>query len=328
MLPRNSADYRTILWVLIAPALVATQYVRPDLVPILGWFSAYFALACGVIAHNHNHCPTFKNKTMNQAFANWISIFYGYPTFGWIPTHNLNHHKFVNREGDATITWRFTNSHNLFVAVTYFFVSSYYQSAPISQFIKDAKAKNKKLYRKIITQYVIWAGAHLGMLALGIALYGVGKGFYVWGFSMGLPALFSLWTIMLFNYDQHVHTDPFSEHDHSRSFVSPTLNFLLFNNGYHLVHHEHPGAHWTKLPELHAQVESKIHPSLVLKSLWWYWAKQYLLAPFFPSLGTVQIGPGPMHPPTGEKGGGSFDLSQASKDDADDAPAVSPALVS
>ena len=45
MLPRNSADYRTILWVLIAPALVATQYVRPDLVPILGWFSAYFALA-------------------------------------------------------------------------------------------------------------------------------------------------------------------------------------------------------------------------------------------------------------------------------------------
>jgi hypothetical protein len=41
---------------------------------------------------------------------------------------------------------------------------------------------------------------------------------------------------MLFNYEQHVHTDPFSKHDHSRNFVSPTLNFLLFNNGFHAAH--------------------------------------------------------------------------------------------
>ena len=54
----------------------------------------------------------------NQIFGNWISIFYGYPTFAWIPTHNLNHHKYVNRAGDATITWRYTNRHNLLVALT------------------------------------------------------------------------------------------------------------------------------------------------------------------------------------------------------------------
>ena len=42
---------------------------------------------------------------------------------------------------------------------------------------------------------------------------------------------------MLFNYDQHAHANPFSEYDHSRSFTSPILNFLLFNNGYHFVHH-------------------------------------------------------------------------------------------
>ena len=46
-----------------------------------------------------------------------------------------------------------------------------------------------------------------------------------------VPALFALWTIMFFNYIQHVHTDPWSEHNHSRSLVSPLLNFLLFNNG-------------------------------------------------------------------------------------------------
>ncbi len=99
MRPRNAADYRTLLWVIIAPALVAVQFARPELVKYLWWVSAYFALACGVIAHNHNHCPTFKGKLQNQIFGNWISIFYGYPTFAWIPTHNLNHHKYVNRAG-------------------------------------------------------------------------------------------------------------------------------------------------------------------------------------------------------------------------------------
>ncbi len=52
---------------------------------------------------------------------------------------------------------------------------------------------------------------------------------------------------MLFNYDQHVHTDPWSKHNHSRSWDGKLLNFLLFNNGYHLAHHENPATHWSKL---------------------------------------------------------------------------------
>jgi beta-carotene hydroxylase len=294
---RNPADRRTILWTLIAPALVAVHYAFPDASFYLLPVSCYFALACGIIAHNHNHCPTFKNKRTNQLFGTWISLFYGYPTFAWIPTHNLNHHRFVNREGDATITWRFTNSHNVLVALTYFFVSSYYQSGPINGFIRNARLNNRPLFRHIMTQYTVWIGSYVAMLGLAIALHGAGRGLLVFLYAIGIPALFSLFTIMLFNYDQHVHADPFSEHDHSRSFTSPLLNYLLFNNGYHLAHHEHPGAHWTKLPALHREVEALIHPSLVQRSLWWYWFKQYVLTPFVPSLGSVQLGPGPMNPP-------------------------------
>ncbi len=297
MLPKNPADYRTLLWALLAPTLVGLQFARPDWVPYLSGLSFYFALACGVIAHNHNHCPTFRDKRANHLFGTWISLWYGYPTFAWIPTHNLNHHRFVNREGDATITWRFTNSHNVLVAATYFFVSSYYQSGPINEYIKTARQKNPELFARIISQYVVWAGGYLALFGLAVYLHGFGTGLYVFGFAIGLPALFSLWTIMLFNYDQHAHADPFSEHDHSRSFTSPVLNFLLFNNGYHSAHHERPGAHWTELPALHRELAPHIHPSLNQKSVWWYWFKQYALAPFFPSLGTVQLGRGPMNPP-------------------------------
>jgi beta-carotene hydroxylase len=294
---KNPADRRTILWVLLAPVFVALQYARPELIPYLCPVSCYFALACGVIAHNHNHHQTFKAKGANRWFSIWLSLFYGYPTFAWVPTHNLNHHKFVNREGDATITWRFTNSHNALVAITYFFVSSYYQSKPINDYIANAKAKNPALYRQILLQYACWIGTYVVMFLLAVSLYGWGQGFYVFGLSIGLPAFFALWTIMLFNYDQHVHTNPFSEYDHSRSFTSWAVNFFLFNNGYHLAHHDNPGVHWSKLEAIHNELAPHVHPSLNQKSLAWYWFKQYALAPFFPSLGTVQLGPGPMNPP-------------------------------
>jgi beta-carotene hydroxylase len=300
MRPRFSADYRTLLWVFIAAALVAVQFARPDLVKWLWLPSCYFALSCGVIAHNHNHCPTFASKGMNQLFGNVISIFYGYPVFAWIPTHNLNHHKFVNRAGDATITWRFTNKHTFLVAASYFFVSSYYQGYPIRAFINKARAQNPALYRRIILQYVVWGGSHALLLTTALLLHGLRTGLFVYVFACLIPAFFALWTIMLFNYEQHVHTDPWSEHNHSRSWIGKPLNFFLFNNGYHAAHHENPGTHWSKLAELHRELEPKIHPALITKNLWWYWIKQYALAPLFPSLGSVQIGRAPFEPPVGE----------------------------
>lgn len=304
---RYRADYRTLLWMLIlAPGFVALQYARPELLPYLSWVSFYFAISASTIAHNHQHCPTFENKTLNTLFSYWISIIYGFPTFAWIPTHNLNHHKFVNKPGDATITWRFTNSHNYLVAASYFFVSSFYQSGPIKEFLAKAKEKNPERYWIYMSQYAVVVLAHLGLLALAISLHGLKLGLTVYAFTMLLPAIVSLWTVMTFNYDQHVHTDPWSKYNHSRNFVSPLLNFLLFNNGYHTVHHENAGRHWSLARAEHEKIQAFIEPSLKQPSMWFYWFKQYILAPFFPALGTKQIGRAPWD--TGDQ---KLDLSTA-----------------
>jgi beta-carotene hydroxylase len=298
---RFIADVRTLVWaLLLTPTCVALQFARPDWVPYLCWISCYFALSCGVIAHNHNHCPTFEGKRANGWFGNWLSVFYGYPTFAWIPTHNLNHHKLVNRAGDATITWRYTNKHNLLVAATYFFVSSYFQAGPINSFIRKAREKNPELYRRIVLQYVFWLGSHVGLLSLAIALHGAKTGIYVWSLACLVPAVFALWTIMLFNYEQHVHADPWSRHNHSRSWQGRVVNFFLFNNGLHAAHHENAGTHWSKLREVHERLVSKIDPRLVEGSMWWYFIKQYLLAPLFPRFGSVQVGRAPFDPPDGQ----------------------------
>jgi len=298
MRPRYSADYRTLLWLLVlAPGVMLAQYLRPELIGWLTVPSLYLGVSAAVTAHNHNHCPVFASKGANALFGKWLSIFYGYPVFAWIPTHNLNHHKLVNRPGDATITWRFTNSHNIFVAATYFFVSAYYQSVPTGQFIARAKESNPKLYAMIRGQFAFWIGAHLVLIAAAVALHGVRTGLYVWFCAVFLPALFALWTVHLFNYEQHVHTDPWSKYDHSRNFVSPLLNFMLFNNGYHTAHHEDAGMHWSALPKLDAQLAARINPRLREQSVWWYWVREYFLAPFIPSLGSTQIGRAPFDTP-------------------------------
>lgn len=288
---RYKADRRTLLWMLVfSPGLVILQYVRPELVPYLCWLSFYFAISAAVIAHNHQHCPTFKDKRANTLFSYWISIIYGFPTFAWIPTHNLNHHKFVNKPGDATITWRFTNSHNYLVAASYFFVSSYYQSGPIKEFLARVKKKNPRKYLGFISQYFVVYGSHLALAALAIHLQGVRQGLWLYALTVGFPSFVALWTVMTFNYDQHAHTDPWSDYNHSRNFTGTLVNFFLFNNGLHTVHHEKADLHWSLAKEEHKKIEAYIDPSLKQRSLWWYWFKQYVLAPFVPSLGTKQLG--------------------------------------
>ncbi len=151
MLPRQRADYRSLLWALLMPINIGVMYARPELVKYMWPLSFYFAMAAGIMAHNHNHCPTFKNRRMNSFYGNWLSVFYGYPTFAWIPTHNLNHHKHLNREGDATITWRYTNRNTWWMAVSYYFTSAYWQSTPINEYIRKAKADFPRLHRQIST---------------------------------------------------------------------------------------------------------------------------------------------------------------------------------
>jgi hypothetical protein len=57
----------------------------------------------------------------------------------------------------------------------------------------------------------------------------------------------SLFAVLIFNYVQHVHADEESRYNHSRNFTG-LLNAMLFNNGYHTIHHEHPGVHWNETP--------------------------------------------------------------------------------
>jgi beta-carotene hydroxylase len=288
---RHPQDRKTLLWAFVLiPGVPALQYAFPAL---LGWLlplSLYLGFVSGAIAHNHNHSPTFRSRGLNAAFAVWLSILYGAPIFGWIPTHNQNHHRFLNGPGDATITWRYGRANRLRSVLAYFFVSNWFQAPLISDYLRKLRASNPALHRQTVVQRVAVVAAYVGMFGLAVGLHGLARGALVYLIGFGIQVVFALWSMFGINFVQHVDCDPRSKRDHSRNFVGKWHNRLMFNGGYHTAHHEQPGLHWSALPALHAELAPEIDPRLNQSSLLWFIFCNYALGAVVPRFRTTQVG--------------------------------------
>ena len=288
---RFAADVRALFWALVLfPGAAALVYAKPEWAVLLLPLSLYTGFCSGVLAHYHNHCPVFEDRRANALYSIWLSIFYGYPIFAWVPTHNMNHHKFVNGPGDATITWRYTKKDTLFSAVTYFFVSTYFQAGLIKAFIAKARAGNRRQFRQIVAQYASVLVAHVAFLGLAVHLRGLRVGLVTYLCSFGATAAMGLWGMMFINYIQHVHCDPSTDYNHSRNFVGPFANWLVFNSGYHTAHHEVAGAHWSTLPVIHQGIAHNIDPELNQPSIAGYLFRAYVIGRLSPRRLPRQVG--------------------------------------
>jgi len=206
----------------------------------------------------------------------WLTVFYGFPIFAWIPTHNKNHHRYNNREGDDSITYRVSEKNNFLTLISYPTISGYYQQKAIFVYLKEMKASNKEKYWVCISQYavlVLWIAGALLIDWQKALLFVI------------IPQQVSLFSVLIFNYVQHVHANEESEWNHSRNFTG-FLNFLLFNNGYHTIHHHKAGLHWYKVHEAHKEIEHNINPILLERSFWWYIIRSYFLSVFIPKFRT------------------------------------------
>ncbi|HXB91182.1 MAG TPA: fatty acid desaturase, partial [Puia sp.] len=218
---KHIADLKTLLYLFLVTAVLFVQWNTGFYWPLYV-FSLYLAIAVAVIAHNHNHVPMWKSAFLNHVTDNWITLFYGFPAFAWTPTHNKNHHKFNNREGDFTITYRFSEANNIFTLLSYPSISSYFQQSPVMNHLRHLRKNKKDKFVLAIIQYVV-----LGLFLI-VSLW------LNWRKSLlyiVIPQQVALFVIMLFNYIQHVHADEESDYNHSRNFVSGFTNFMMFNNG-------------------------------------------------------------------------------------------------
>jgi beta-carotene hydroxylase len=268
---RYMADVRALFWVFVLmPCALVTTYAVPGLAGWLLPVSMYLAYCAAVLAHNQNHCPVFVGRRANACYEVVLSVFYGYPTFAWIPTHNENHHKFVDRPGDVTITWRRSAHFRLRDLLGYFFVSSYHQAPLIREHMARLARTNPRRLWLVRLQYLAVFGGHAGLLALAVALHGAPRGAWVYASALGIPAFGALWGVMMTSYTQHVECDGASLWNHSRNFVSPWMNWFVFDNGFHTVHHRRPGLHWSLLRKEHEKIAAQIEPRLKQGTLFGY----------------------------------------------------------
>ncbi|MBE0538859.1 MAG: fatty acid desaturase [Ignavibacterium sp.] len=273
---KNKADVKSLIYIFITTILFIVQWGWIGVNSFIYTWYLFLSVAVSVMTHNHNHLPMWQSKTLNTITDWWLTVFYGFPIFAWIPTHNKNHHRFNNRDGDDSITYRVSEKNNFLTLISYPTISGYYQQNAIFRYLKDLKTNNKQKYWLCISQYVIlflWIGGALLLDWQKALLFVV------------VPQQVSLFSVLIFNYVQHVHANEESEWNHSRNFTG-FLNFMLFNNGYHTIHHHKAGLHWSKVPEAHKEIEQNINPILLERSFWWYIVRSYILSIFIPKFRT------------------------------------------
>jgi beta-carotene hydroxylase len=274
MRPRFARDHRALAWAFLlfplAPALsllLSRNGGAPSPLPVVALtpLSFYAAYAGGVLSHNHNHCPTFRSRAMNAVYAGWLSAFYGFPIFAWVPTHNQNHHRYLNGKGDATRTG-LVGTDTFPHALIYGLRAGIWQTPFIGQYLASLALKRSRALIRPVVEVVVMLGTHAGFLSLLLARLPVPYALACYVTTLGGPALVGPFLLQLTNYWQHVGCEPTSPDGHSRNFVSPFFNYLFFNNGYHTVHHEHPGTHWSRYPALHAARQAKIPSDLLQRT--------------------------------------------------------------
>src|SRR5262245_24903450 len=166
-------DRKTLFWAFVLfPSVPIAVYAEPSLGPWLLPLALYLSYCAGVLTHNQNHCPTFVGRRANLFYGAWLSFFYGFPIFSWVPTHNQNHHRYTNGEGDATRTTRLSPRNTLAVALIYPLASSRWQMPGLAAYVSAALNNNPQRFRRILLETLTLVSGHAAMLGLAIWLHG------------------------------------------------------------------------------------------------------------------------------------------------------------
>lgn len=235
---------------------------------LLTFISCAQAYGVGCILHNQVHKPMWKSAGLNSLTEFWIHLLRGDGCYSWIPTHVLNHHRFENRPGDLTLTYKYGHKNNGFEFILYTLRGTVaYISTGVSYLISLAQRKPSS-FLKLALQI----GTHGALL---FALSQVDFNLTLW--VLIIPQIFGFVAMIGTGYMQHQHTCESSKFNHSRNFVGRLNNLLHFNHGYHTVHHINPKQHWSDWPQSHQDLAHHIHPELNQPSLPFYFLKLFVL---------------------------------------------------
>jgi fatty acid desaturase len=269
---RYAADGRALGFVAVYYTLVACQWlVAPAWLPLkFATLAAtcIFSFLCAVVTHNAIHAPIFRGRNANRVLQVVLSLTYGSAVSAFVSGHNLSHHKFTQSPRDVMRTskvrhaWNLPNLFEFVVRV----------GIAIAKADREYASAMRRRLPSWHRQYRLENAAVLGVTALLFVL-DWRKALLYWI----VPHAYAAWGIISMNYLQHDGCDQEHPYNHSRNFVGKLVNWWTFNNGFHGVHHERPGLHWSLLPAAHArELAPHVAPALEQRSLLVYVWKTFV----------------------------------------------------
>ncbi len=239
-----------------------------------------FVLACllsflnAVVIHNHLHKGIFHSKRLNLVWRAVLSFGALYPASANIASHNLVHHQFGN---DGQPDWADPDivefRWNLLNLLHFPNIAGPNTFAGVGRWAKFTR--HPGFNRQYLLEQVFAFGL-TGVLLL--------VDFWPALFFVVIPQLYGARGILRINLIQHDAADIESEWNHSRNFVGRFFNWVMCNNGYHTIHHNRAGLHWSELHTAHErEVAPFIDPELDQASMIGYLARTYVLHPIRPA---------------------------------------------
>lgn len=264
----NTADYRQIGIVATYWGLLFSMYFFEECRNIVFFIGAcYFSFLNAVVIHNHLHKGMFKNRSLNRLFRGILSFGALYPASANLASHNIVHHHF---DDDGKPDWAAPENvsfrWNLLNLLHFPNVVGPNTFNGVSRWARTTRQRD---FRR---QYLLEQGFAFGLTGVLFVF-----DFWTTLFFILLPQLWGARGILRINLIQHDGCDVSSDWNHSRNFVGRWFNWIMCNNGYHTIHHNRAGLHWSVLAEAHEQeCGPRTDPSLNEPSMVLYLLRTYL----------------------------------------------------
>jgi fatty acid desaturase len=222
---------------LLVPAAM-NWYLAVPLIIVLTLLN--FSITIGIL-HMHAHRPLFVSKRMNRVVDLLCCMPATLTGTEMREVHILSHHRYNDGPGDVTSTeGRERGLRAVWYWITYGIIVKYHGVRTV--FAADVSAGRRKRRNQFIVDFtlvvaLIVAATHFAdstrfalFYTLPLIVTQVNSGYFAW----------------LTHAPARVFADDPSK---SMNTVGNWLNFFIFNQGYHSVHHRYPGIHWSQIPD-------------------------------------------------------------------------------
>ncbi|GMU02074.1 fatty acid desaturase [Corallococcus caeni] len=249
---RHPEDRIPVLMFLSVFALDMTVFLtaRSWWVPVL-WFGLGIIPKGWICSwnHHHQHLSFFKHALPNRLLEIVFGFQTGVTSQAWFLHHVLGHHKNYLDQTQDESRWKRDDGSTM--AELEYSLSTALTAYP------RAFQVGRKQHPKALRVFVWMAALQLVLLA---GLFWVNP--YNALFVFLLPMAASLYVTVWATYFHHVGLDTANHSEASYNILHKGYNLMTGNLGYHTAHHTRHGLHWSKLPELHAQLARDIPANL------------------------------------------------------------------